>query len=101
MQIKLETLEHQTEALAAIDKAFKGVDTRTDDADADYVYANPLIYQRYKDEANVDIKMETGTGKTYVYTRLMYELHKKYGLFKFIIVVPTPSIKEGTKKLYY
>jgi type III restriction enzyme len=41
--------------------------------------------------------METGTGKTYVYTRLMFELHKKLGLFKFIIVVPSLAIKEGTK----
>ena len=40
--------------------------------------------------------METGTGKTYVYTRMMYELHKR-GIFKFVIVVPSPSIKEGTK----
>lgn len=33
---------------------------------------------------NLDIKMETGTGKTYVYTRTMYELHKRYGINKFI-----------------
>ncbi|KJT42220.1 type III restriction-modification system StyLTI enzyme res, partial [Salmonella enterica subsp. enterica serovar Heidelberg str. 607310-1] len=43
------------------------------------------------------VKMETGTGKTYVYTRLMYELHQKYGLFKFVLVVPTPAIKEGAR----
>jgi len=41
--------------------------------------------------------METGTGKTYVGVRAMYELHQKYGLFKFIIVVPSPAIKEGWK----
>ena len=97
MQIKLETLEHQIDALATIDKAFKGIDNSTKDPDANYIYANPLVYDRYRDDANIDIKMETGTGKTYVYTRLMYELHKKYGLFKFVIAVPSPSIKEGTK----
>ena len=41
--------------------------------------------------------METGTGKTYVYTKMMYELHKKFGIFKFILVVPSPAIKEGAK----
>lgn len=45
---------------------------------------------------NLDIKMETGTGKTYVYTKTMYELHKKYGFNKFIIAVPSLAIKAGT-----
>lgn len=97
MKIKLETLQHQTDALAAIDKAFSGMDTMSHNPDANYIYANPLVRYCYQDKANIDIKMETGTGKTYVYTRLMYELHEKYGLFKFVIVVPSPSIKEGTR----
>lgn len=45
---------------------------------------------------NLDVKMETGTGKTYVYTKIIYELHKRYGLNKFIIAVPSLAIKEGT-----
>ena len=45
---------------------------------------------------NLDIKMETGTGKTYVYTKTIYELHKRYGLNKFIILVPSLAIKAGT-----
>lgn len=97
MKIKLETLKHQTDALAAIDKAFPGMDTMSNDPNANYIYANPLIKYRYNDKANIDIKMETGTGKTYVYTRMMYDLHQKYGLFKFVIAVPSPSIKEGTR----
>ena len=44
----------------------------------------------------LDIKMETGTGKTYVYTRTMFELHKRCGFNKFIIAVPTLAIKAGT-----
>ena len=97
MKIKLETLQHQTDALNAIDKAFPGMDTMSNDPNANYIYANPLIRYCYNDEANIDIKMETGTGKTYVYTRMMYKLHQKYGLFKFVIAVPSPSIKEGTR----
>lgn len=44
----------------------------------------------------LDIKMETGTGKTYVYTKVIFELHKQYGLNKFIIAVPSLAIKAGT-----
>ncbi len=44
----------------------------------------------------LDIKMETGTGKTYVYTQTMFELHKHYGINKFIIAVPSLAIKAGT-----
>jgi type III restriction enzyme len=50
----------------------------------------------FDDYLNIDIKMETGTGKTYVYTKMMYELHKNYGFHKFIILVPTTPIKAGT-----
>jgi type III restriction enzyme len=44
----------------------------------------------------IDIMMETGTGKTYTYTKTIFELNKNYGLFKFIVIVPTLSIKAGT-----
>jgi len=47
---------------------------------------------------NVTLEMETGTGKTYVYLRSILELYQKYGLSKFIIVVPTVAIKEGVMK---
>lgn len=49
-------------------------------------------------ELNLDIEMETGTGKTYVYLRTLLELNKAYGFTKFIIVVPSIAIKEGVKK---
>ncbi|ULJ61891.1 type III restriction-modification system endonuclease [Wielerella bovis] len=45
----------------------------------------------------LDIAMETGTGKTYTYTKTMFELNRVLGVFKFIVVVPTLSIKAGTK----
>lgn len=45
---------------------------------------------------NLDIKMETGTGKTYVYTKTIFELHRRYGINKFIIAVPSLAIKAGT-----
>lgn len=50
------------------------------------------------DYLNLDIKMETGTGKTYVYTKTIFELHKRYGFNKFIIAVPSLAIKAGTEQ---
>lgn len=97
MKILLEELAHQKEALDAIDSAFYGINEVTTDPDKDFVYANPIVNSRGNEKAYIDIKMETGTGKTYVGVRTMYELHKKYGLFKFIVVVPSPAIKEGWK----
>jgi type III restriction enzyme len=47
---------------------------------------------------NFSIEMETGTGKTYVYLRTIYELHKLYGFKKFVIVVPSIAIREGVLK---
>ena len=47
---------------------------------------------------NLDIEMETGTGKTYCYIKTMFELNKKYGWSKFIIVVPSIAIREGVYK---
>lgn len=47
---------------------------------------------------NLDIKMETGTGKTYVYVQTMFELHKRYGINKFIVSVPTLPIKAGARQ---
>lgn len=44
----------------------------------------------------LDIMMETGTGKTYTYTKTIFELNKHFGVFKFVVVVPTLSIKAGS-----
>ncbi len=47
---------------------------------------------------NLDVEMETGTGKTYVYLRSILELNKAYGFTKFVIVVPSVAIREGVQK---
>lgn len=49
---------------------------------------------------NLDVEMETGTGKTYVYIKTIMELHKRYGWSKYIIVVPSIAIREGVKKTF-
>ncbi len=48
----------------------------------------------------LDIEMETGTGKTYCYIKTIFELNKKYGWSKFIVVVPSIAIREGVKKSF-
>lgn len=120
MSIKLSILSHQTQCLEKISKVFEGVHFQM----IDNIFSNPVFdanNTKLKDniaqiqegfegnsiardlrtsvpnEFGIDVRMETGTGKTYCYTRLMYELNKKYGFHKFIILVPTTPIKEGTK----
>lgn len=51
-----------------------------------------------KDGINLTVEMETGTGKTYVYLRTVFELNRLYGFTKFIVVVPSVAIKEGVQK---
>ena len=54
------------------------------------------LYGRY----NLTVEMETGVGKTYTYIKTMYELNKRYGWSKFIIVVPSVAIREGVYKSF-
>lgn len=54
--------------------------------------------EKLNDGLDFTVEMETGTGKTYVYLRSMFELHEKYGFSKFIIVVPSVAIREGVYK---
>ena len=49
---------------------------------------------------SLDVEMETGTGKTYVYIKTMFELNRRYGWSKFIVVVPSIAIREGVKKSF-
>lgn len=65
--------------------------------DANFIIRSSEI-KRTADKPSFDIEMETGTGKTYVYTKTMYELNKAYGWSKFIIIVPSVAIREGIYK---
>ncbi|MCD4671421.1 MAG: DEAD/DEAH box helicase family protein [Anaerolineaceae bacterium] len=58
----------------------------------------PRTKKLIRGQYDFDVEMETGTGKTYVYLRSIYELNKAYGFTKFVIVVPSLAIKEGVKK---
>lgn len=56
---------------------------------------NDIQRTKSLENKNFTVEMETGTGKTYVYTKTILELNKRYGFTKFIIVVPSIAIKEG------
>lgn len=111
-------LPHQEKAIVALLKSFSNVQFNPS---TDYTikqYVNPKISynptvlandveqvqqdngifgkDKRSDDLVFDISMETGTGKTYTYTKTIYKLNEIYGLFKFIVVVPTLSIKAGT-----
>ena len=119
MELILEReLEHQQKAVDAIISALDGITM----IKPRLAYENPSFdkkelrlihnlieiqkniradYRGCRDDGdylNLDIKMETGTGKTYVYTQTIYEMHKKFGFNKFIIAVPFLPIKAGTSQ---
>jgi len=113
-------LPHQTKAVESIIKVFENLPIKVPSG-AFSNFVNPTLdnkedsetYNRNISELQkennvafdmkptfnniIDVMMETGTGKTYTYTKAMFELNKHYGIFKFIILVPTLSIKAGTK----
>ena len=118
MQLKLEHLEYQQQAINAVISVLKGQEKNTfDNACIEGIRSNILslsreeIIQNLKDitlengikeeTANIKatndicVEMETGTGKTLVYIKTVFELFKHYGFTKFIILVPSVAIKEG------
>lgn len=64
------------------------------------VSTNLVSDNKTKCPINLDVEMETGTGKTYCYIKTMFELNKQYGWSKFIVVVPSIAIREGVHKSF-
>ena len=58
------------------------------------------LYSNGTGACSLDVEMETGTGKTYVYIKTMFELNKQFGWSKFIVVVPSIAIREGVRKSF-
>lgn len=92
------SLVHPTEAdKNYINPAFDFTTERTYPENIRAIQEDNGVNEKIKRNSNIiDIMMETGTGKTYTYTKTIFELNKNYGIFKFIVVVPTLSIKAGT-----
>lgn len=118
MQLKLENLAYQTEAVQAVVKMFHGNIKNTSEnanqhgirlnllsIDDEQIAANNISTielnglksedAKISNDSDICIEMETGTGKTLVYIRTIYELFKTYGFTKFIILVPSIAIRKG------
>ena len=67
---------------------------------ANNIYLSNEVVHAGAGACSLDVEMETGTGKTYVYIKTMFELNKRYGWSKFIIVVPSIAIREGVMKSF-
>ncbi|MCR5066295.1 MAG: DEAD/DEAH box helicase family protein [Bacteroidales bacterium] len=66
----------------------------------DIPISNSLVIDSGLGRCSLDIEMETGTGKTYVYIKTMFELNRRYGWNKYIVVVPSVAIREGVMKSF-
>ena len=66
----------------------------------DFHLAESTVLAKGPGAVSLDVEMETGTGKTYVYTKTMLELNRLYGWTKFIVVVPSIAIREGVYKSF-
>ncbi|MBK9716091.1 MAG: DEAD/DEAH box helicase family protein [Saprospiraceae bacterium] len=118
MELKLENLKYQDDAIQAVVKVFDGTEKNTfDNACFEGIRSNvsKLSFEQLQEniksvaeengieletlnltaEKDLTIEMETGTGKTLVYIKTIYELYKHYGFTKFIILVPSVAIRQG------
>ncbi|MBW6438267.1 DEAD/DEAH box helicase family protein [Actinoplanes hulinensis] len=123
MRLQFKVQAYQSEAVAAVVDCFAGQPRRDPGnrnaplrLDPERLLANIRAVQRRaglplstaparSDAApdgtpNLDVEMETGTGKTYVYIKTIMELNRRYGWAKFIVVVPGVAIREGVRRSF-
>ncbi|MDP9799831.1 restriction endonuclease [Catenuloplanes nepalensis] len=119
MRLRYAVQPHQTEAVDAIVTAFAGQPHLAGPGNAplrigaDRLLANVRAVQSARGlpvsatlvpsagcAVNLDVEMETGTGKTYAYIKTIFELHRAYGWGKFILVVPGLAIREGVDRTF-
>lgn len=101
-------LDLEAEAAADQEAAFRNADVTLSESDLleniqhvqrlQNLPVSPELVKTKVSKLNLDIEMETGTGKTYCYIKTIFELNKQYGWSKFIIVVPSTAIREGVAK---
>jgi type III restriction enzyme len=123
MKLRFKVQRYQTEAVDAVVDCFAGQPRATGADNAEIVLsprrllANIRAVQRGRGlpespalarspaaaapgTPNLDVEMETGTGKTYVYIKTIMELNRRYGWSRFIVVVPSVAIREGVRKSF-
>ena len=99
-QFQYEVQEYQEDCIDNIVSIFDSLHQKEDFVEVLTAHKNKHKYnfpiQNTKNK-NIDIMMETGTGKTFTFIKTIFELNKHYGYKKFIILVPSVPIREGTK----
>ena len=128
MKLKFKQTHYQADAAQAVVRCFQGQEKgfRKETVDRSDLFAREIFSNKKLELSDADIfknvqelqkeqglrvnptlqghefsiEMETGTGKTYVYIKTMYELNKKYGWSKFIVMVPSIAIREGVYKYF-
>ena len=99
-QFQYEIQEYQEDCISNIVSIFDSLHQKEDFVEVLTAHKNKHKYnfpiQNTKNK-NIDIMMETGTGKTFTFIKTIFELNKHYGYKKFIILVPSVPIREGTK----
>lgn len=119
LKIKFDRLDYQERAVNSISDVFKNIafvpnDNRKSNPSFDLQTSKSVLVQNIitvrasnkvdtgeisiKDELVIDTLMETGTGKTFTFLESVYRLNRDYGLCKFIILVPSNAIRQGTIK---
>jgi type III restriction enzyme len=123
MKLRFKVQRYQTEAVDAVVDCFAGQPRAAGVRNAEIALGPPQLLENIRavqrgralpvssalarspaaatpNTPNLDIEMETGTGKTYVYIKTIMELNKRYGWSKFIVVVPSVAIREGAAKSF-
>ncbi len=123
MKLRFKVQQHQTEAVDAVADCFAGQPRTTGVSNAEIALSPLQLLENIRgvqrshslpvssalarspaatrpNTPNLDIEMETGTGKTYAYIKTILELNRRYGWSKFIVVVPSVAIREGVRKSF-
>jgi type III restriction enzyme len=123
MKLRFKVQQYQTEAVDAVADCFAGQPRAAGVSNAEIALSPRQLLENIRgvqrgralpvssalarsaaastpNTPNLDIEMETGTGKTYVYTKTIMELNRRYGWSKFIVVVPSVAIREGVLKSF-
>jgi type III restriction enzyme len=123
MKLRFKVQQHQTEAVDAVADCFAGQPRAGGVSNAEIALSPRQLLDNIRgvqrshslpvssalarspaatvpNTPNLDIEMETGTGKTYVYIKTILELNRRYGWSKFIVVVPSVAIREGVRKSF-
>jgi len=97
-QFQYEVQPYQEDCIGSIIGVFDALQQNQQFCDVMTEHYTPRNYHfPIQDSKNIDIMMETGTGKTFTFIKTMFELNKKFGYKKFIILIPSVPIREGTK----